>query len=265
MRNVRLTFGDPIMNCLDRPTSLAMDGCCPTESSENLVNDGLHVDLSIPIGDILQAPSYPESCVSGQIPSWHTFPMQDATFDRDLVRKAMKEQRVTQKALADLLGLSAQSAVAKILAGDRKVSYEEGQTIYEFLGLLNTPDFRLVPVIGFTSAGNWREAVEDARGQMPIPNGIAGKQAFGLEVAGDSMNLLIEDGGWVLIDPAQKVPEIGGCYLVHNGQNEVTVKRYREGPQRFEPVSSNPDHKPFLVEATDFSVLGKVVWKGAPV
>jgi phage repressor protein C with HTH and peptisase S24 domain len=53
--------------------------------------------------------------------------------------------------------------------------------------------------------------------------------------------------------------------LIQNGEHEATVKMYQRSPARFEPCSTNEDHKSFLVAETDFTVIGKVVWKGAPV
>lgn len=161
--------------------------------------------------------------------------------------------------------MPSQSAMSNVLNGDRRITADEAAAIYDFLGLKSEPSFRVVPVIGITSAGQWREAVEIPVGHMPVPTDIAGPDAFGLEVCGDSMNKLIEDGGWVLIDPAQKELAPGSCYLIMNGSNEATVKMYCRDPARFEPCSDNPNHRGFLVNSADFSILGKVVWKGAPV
>ena len=100
---------------------------------------------------------------------------------------------------------------------------------------------------------------------MPVPGRLSGRGVFGIEVNGDSMDLLIEDGGLILVDAGQKELAAGGVYLIANSGGEATVKRYRRDPARFEPCSSNPAHQPFLVSDDDFSVLGKVIWKSAPV
>ncbi len=182
-----------------------------------------------------------------------------------MVRTAMKDRGVTQSELARLLGLTSQSAMSNILKSKRRVTADEALKIYTFLGIQAEPDFRVVPVIGITSAGRWREAIEIPVGHMPIPPRIAGKLAFGLEVRGDSMDLLIEDGGWVLIDPDRKELQPGSCYLISNGDHEATVKMYQRDPARFEPCSRNTEHEGFLMSESDFTVIGKVVWKGAPV
>ena len=191
--------------------------------------------------------------------------MREKAFDPDLVREKMKEMKVSQTAMAKLLALPSQSAFSNILLGKRRVTAEEAATVYSFLGIKREPDFRIAPVIGITSAGRWREAIQMPLGYMPIPTSIASDAAFGLEVSGDSMNLLIEDGGWILIDPAKKELSPGSCYLIANPDYEATVKMYQRMPARFEPCSTNDEHKSFLVSETDFTVIGKVVWKGAPV
>lgn len=191
--------------------------------------------------------------------------MLEKAFDPDLVRAKMAERKVTQTAMADLLGLPSQSAFSNILTGKRRITADEAAKVYRFLGIRAEPTFRVAPVIGITSAGRWREAIQMPVGHMPIPIGIAGDDAFGLEVSGDSMNLLIEDGGWILIDPAKKELSPGSCYLISNRDHEATVKMYQRTPARFEPCSDNDEHTSFLVADTDFFVIGKVVWKGAPV
>lgn len=193
--------------------------------------------------------------------------MADATFDRDRVKAAMKDQRVTQAWLAREVGLTHKSAVAKILAGTRDISYAEAVKIYELLRLLpeGATGVQRIPVIGLTSAGNWREAIEMPIWHLTIPSGASGRRAFAVQVVGDSMNKLIRDGGYVVIDPDQKSLNDGKCYLIQNGEHEVTVKAYRNHPARFEPLSDNELHEGFLVSECDFIVLGRVVWTGSPL
>jgi SOS-response transcriptional repressor LexA len=213
-------------------------------------------------------------------------------FDAMLVRQTMKARSISQARLAEMLGFTSQSAVSALLAGKRRVTVDEAAAIYALLGLDERgqaatsaiapaepasarvrdsgagdvlPDYGVVPVIGIAGAGRWREAVEVPLGHMPVPARLAGRGMFGIEVSGDSMDLLIEDGGLILVDAGQKELAPGGVYLIANGRNEATVKRYRRDPARFEPCSSNPAHRPFLISDDDFSVLGKVVWKSAPV
>lgn len=193
--------------------------------------------------------------------------MVDFVFDLEEVRRAMAAGGFSQERLANAVGLTHKSAVAKILNGDRQVKVKEAAKIYEVLRLVpvSHEKTRLVPIIGFTSAGKWREAVEMPLGHMTLPSHIAGAKAFAIEVQGDSMNKLIDDGGWIVIDPDDKVLAAGKSYLIQNADFEVTVKQYQKGPARFEPVSTNDEHEYFLASDHDFIVLGRVVWKGSPL
>jgi len=213
----------------------------------------------------MQEPYHPKCVMPLPISSWQTIRMDEKAFDVELVRQRMKERKVTQTMMAELMGLPSQSAFSNILKGDRRITADEAAIANKFLGITSTPEYRIAPVIGITSAGRWREAIQMPVGHMPIPNKLASEAAFGLEVSGDSMDLLIEDGGWILIDPAKKELHPGSCYLISNREHEATVKMYQRGPARFEPCSRNEEHKSFLVADTDFTVIGKVVWKGAPV
>lgn len=193
--------------------------------------------------------------------------MTESPFDVDLVLAKMQEQKVSQSAIAKLAGLPSQSAFSNIVKGKRRITAVEAATIYRFLGIQNAsqPDVHFVPIIGLTSAGRWREAVEMRTGSMGIPHGKSGKLSFAVQVDGDSMDEVFPNGSYVIIDPDQKELAPGKCYLIQNGDHEVTVKCYRRDPARFVPLSSNPIHQPFLVSDHDFLVLGRVTWKGGPV
>jgi SOS-response transcriptional repressor LexA len=193
--------------------------------------------------------------------------MPETIFDPELVRRTLKERGITVEQFARAVGLPHRSAVNKIFRGERRVQMEEAAKIYSYLGLVSVEHdaVRTVPVIGLTAAGNWREAVEMPIGKMMVPAKEAGARSFAVEVKGDSMDLLIEDGGWIVVDPDDKVLSPGKSYLLQNHDHEVTVKRYQKSPARFEPVSSNPDNVGFLVSDFDPIILGRVVWKGSRV
>lgn len=264
-RDLWLAFSQPVMDRLDRRADPVRYGGCPAKLVENLGDNMLHTPLNIRTSDMMQAPAYAIFAVPPEIPSWQTIRMQDKAFDTDLVLETMKARKVTQTDMARVMGLPSQSAFSNIVKGKRRVTAQEAATAYRFLGIKHETNFRIAPVIGITSAGRWREAIELPLGHMPYPSNIASEAAFGLEVSGDSMDLLIDDGGWVLIDPAKKELHPGSCYLISNSDHEATVKMYQRSPARFEPCSTNSEHKSFLVADAEFTVIGKVVWKGAPV
>lgn len=197
----------------------------------------------------------------------HNRSMPETRFDPDLVRRTLKERGISVEKFSQAVGLPHRSAANKIFKGERRVQIDEATRIYQYLGLIpiEHDSVRVVPVIGLTAAGHWREAVEMPVGKMMVPSSVAGPRSFAVEVKGDSMDLLIEDGGWVVVDPDDKELRPGKSYLLQNGEHEVTVKRYQKLPARFEPVSSNDEHTGFLASDCDPIILGRVVWKGSRV
>lgn len=228
----------------------------------NLAHEADFIRLS----DTRQASFYPYFVEAFELPIWHKSDMA-FSFDKDLVKAEMKRQRITQAQLANAAGLTAQSAVAKIFTGERQVKVEEAARIYALLKLIpgGAEPVKTVPIIGLTSAGNWREAMAVPIGSMSIPRAIGSDQAFAIEVKGDSMDLLIDDGGYVLIDPTQTQLYDGKIYLIENSEYETTVKRYRGNPARFCPMSTNPEHTEFELGKGHYRVIGRVVWKGGVV
>ncbi|CAB4140208.1 LexA SOS-response transcriptional repressors (RecA-mediated autopeptidases) [uncultured Caudovirales phage] len=193
--------------------------------------------------------------------------MADFTFDPALVRDRMKFYGISQAKMARDIGLPSQSAFSNILNGTRKVTVQEAAAIYRILGITFAPEPNVtaIPIIGLANAGSWREAIQMPIGYTAVPNRAAGPKSFALEVSGDSMDLIIEDGGYVVVDPDRKELLPGKCYLIMNGEHEATVKMYQRDPSRFEPCSSNPQHQPFMASDKDFVIVGRVVWKGSPL
>lgn len=235
------------------------------ELLEDVTDDLVHAGYTIRTSDSFQAPCYPISADADCAALWQSGFMDGPAFDPQKVLDAMRERKVNQTVMARVMGLPSQSAFSNILHGKRRVTAEEARLAYDFLGIGNHVGLQLVPIIGITNAGNWREAIQMPLGNVPVPPGKASEEAFALEISGDSMDLLIEDGGYVVVDPRQKELRDGKCYLIQNAAMEATVKCYRRSPARFEPVSSNPDHKGWLVSEVDFIVLGRIVWKAEPL
>ena len=124
-----------------------------------------------------------------------------------------------------------QSAISNILNGSRRVKVEEADIIYSFLGISRSSSVQMVPVIGLACAGNWKEAIlAPPGGMMPIPSNAASRRSFAVEVKGDSMDHLIPDGGFVIVDPEQTQLFSDRVYLIENEEHEAQVKRYRSNP-----------------------------------
>ena len=179
-----------------------------------------------------------------------------------LIQAKAKERRVSQAELARVAGLPSQSAISNVFKGKRRLQIEEANTIKDFLGIVDEPEVQWVPIIGLASAGYWQEAVHTPVRQFPVPRGTGGRRSFGVEIKGDSMNLLLPEGGWAVVDPDQRDLFTGRVYLIQNDDNEATVKRYCGDPARFEPVSDNPEYQPFTLAERPYAVIGRVVSYG---
>jgi repressor LexA len=118
-----------------------------------------------------------------------------------------------------------------------------------------------VPLIGEVAAGQPILAVENVEAYIPVATSLARGQwtYFILRVNGDSMDRAgIEDGDLVLVrkqDTAQ-----AGEHVVALIDERATVKRLRIARDALllEPVSTNPIHKPIVVDR-DFRIQGVVV------
>ena len=118
-----------------------------------------------------------------------------------------------------------------------------------------------VPLVGAVSCGTPVLAEENIETYIPISTNIAkpGHEYFLLRADGDSMDQAeINDGDYVLVK--QQLDAESGDYVVALIDNESTVKELqkKQGFVSFLPRSSNPNHKPIILD-TDASIQGVVV------
>jgi repressor LexA len=118
-----------------------------------------------------------------------------------------------------------------------------------------------VPLIGNVAAGTPILAVENVETRIPISERIARPphQYFLLRVHGDSMDRAgIADGSLALIRQQETADQ--GDRVVALIDDEATIKRLKLTGEMaiLEPVSSNPRHKPIVVD-DEFRVQGVVV------
>jgi repressor LexA len=121
---------------------------------------------------------------------------------------------------------------------------------------------RMVPLIGEIAAGDWALAVREPLGWVPVIDRVGGPRCFALKPKGDSMNLIADEDSYVVFDPDQLALEEGKVYAIASEGDLATFKRYRSDPPRLEPVSSNPEHKPIMVGAEPFVVIGRATYVG---
>lgn len=118
-----------------------------------------------------------------------------------------------------------------------------------------------VPVVGTVAAGLPILAVENIEAVIPVSEKIARPphRYFFLHVKGDSMNRAgIKHGSLALV--RQQETARAGENVVALIDDDATIKRLKlaGGMVILEPVSSNPEHKPIVMDR-DFRVQGVVV------
>ena len=137
---------------------------------------------------------------------------------------------------------------------------------------IRNPDLKnklfLIPIVGKVAAGQPILVEENIEGYLPIdplmyhltsPDGF-----FFLKIQGESMNKLIKNGSYALIKKQDYAENGNVIVAIVNGDNEATVKRYKQLNEQFvmlEPVSEDSSFQPITIDLknTKFSIIGKVV------
>ena len=129
-----------------------------------------------------------------------------------------------------------------------------------------------VPSYGSIAAGTPIEMVE-VKDSQPVPVKVHERfpKAFLLKVEGESMNRILPNGSYALIDPAQKEPISGKPYAVCVNGYDATIKRVVKLSNGFEltPDSTDPTFRPIVYDfnepGTDpVTIIGRVVFYVIP-
>lgn len=122
----------------------------------------------------------------------------------------------------------------------------------------------LVPVISWVSASglvqsDYVSEIESAP-KKPVAGLYPHGQWIALRVEGDSMDRISPPDSVIFVDTSQKTLVPNACYVIADEGGRATYKRWRPSPDRWEPVSTNPEHEPIFV-APDRSprIVGRVV------
>lgn len=130
-----------------------------------------------------------------------------------------------------------------------------------------------VPLYGRIAAGTPIEMVE-VEDTQPVPVKVHERHpdAFLLRVEGESMNRVLPNGCFALVDPCDEVVRDGAAYAVCVNGYDATIKRVRRLANGFElaPDSVDPTFRPTVYDygepGTDrVTVIGRVVYYVLPV
>lgn len=185
------------------------------------------------------------------------------------IRELREERGMTLEQLGAEVSEVTPATISKLEKGQMRLTLEYMQDIARALGVPlqdlvapNPIQFRSVRVLGSITAGNWREAVEDAQGDIPVPPDIGGYRTFALRVQGDSMDKIAAEATYVTIDPDDLDLHDGKFYAVANGDGETTFKKYCSAPARLEPCSTNPAHRTIKLGHHPVQIIGRITFAG---
>lgn len=77
------------------------------------------------------------------------------------------------------------------------------------------------------------------------------------------MDLLVDDGATVVVDPDDRVLFNNRYYVVLNDEGEATFKQFKSDPARLVPCSSNAAHQEIVLGGAPFDVVGRIIWRAA--
>lgn len=116
-----------------------------------------------------------------------------------------------------------------------------------------------IPYLAWVSAGAMmREDVSDeALGVLRVADLSASGDWIALKVVGDSMDRISPPESVIFVDRKDRNLVVNACYVIADDEGNATYKRFRSGPHRFEPVSTNASHEPIFPE-NDPIIVGRV-------
>ncbi|BBL71098.1 LexA family protein [Methylogaea oryzae] len=114
-----------------------------------------------------------------------------------------------------------------------------------------------VPVVSWVAAGNWREMIEDDEHKSIAVTCKVGRNAYALQIKGDSMEPVFPNGSYIVVDPDLE-PRPGNYVVVRlNETHEATFKQLivEGGIQYLKPL--NPRY-PIMEVRQEASFCGVV-------
>ncbi|WP_413509890.1 helix-turn-helix domain-containing protein [Carnobacterium maltaromaticum] len=129
-----------------------------------------------------------------------------------------------------------------------------------------------IPLMGIVTAGQPLEMYDNPEEiQVPVDIANAYPNSYLLQVDGDSMNKLVPDGSYVLIQKTKEL-DSGEVGVVAVNGTEATLKRFFKAgnnivlqPESYNPIHSNQFYDCSKGECNEIRIIGKLVWHMAPL
>ena len=184
----------------------------------------------------------------------------------EIIRTLRERQGMNQATLAQRLGYTDRSSIAKIETGKVDLSQSKLQQLMEIFHVpihtllgLEPPATRQIPILGTIACGAPILAQEHIDGYTDVPAAIHAD--FALICKGDSMiNARIFDGDIVYTRQQEQVENGEIAAVLIDG--EATLKRVRLYPDSISLEPENPMYRPLILwgeEMNSARILGKAV------
>lgn len=209
----------------------------------------------------------------------------------DAIKRLIKEKYGSIPKFAKAIGLPASSIYSSLERGIANTRTELSDKIYRSLNIdwetaklddnyqclklkVATPNTNMVdvPLYGAIAAGTPIE-MTPVENTQPIPAKVheLHPNAFLLKVEGNSMNRVLPNGSYALIDPCKTVERDGAPYAVCVNGYDATIKRVRKLNNGFQlvPDSTDPTYETKTYNYNEpgtqtITVIGRVVYYVLP-
>lgn len=192
------------------------------------------------------------------------------------LKRLRQEKKLTQQKLADILGIS-RSAIGMYENGEREPDFETLEAIADFFNvrldeLISSKKDNIVPLdsdmvfmrpIYDSAAAGFNVLAQDTIiGYAPTYISTSSEQEkyIWVNVVGDSMSPLIDDGSRILLKKQESV-DSGQIAVALIDDEEAVVKKVKYGDNWIELISINPYYPPRRFENGDMNrvkILGLV-------
>jgi repressor LexA len=169
----------------------------------------------------------------------------------------------TLEEIARGLNLASVATVHKHIAnlqekGVLKKEWNRGRSL-ELLPLSPRGGGVEVPLLGYVSAGEPIEAIEDSQ-VISLPEDLVGRgRTYVLKVRGDSMiDEHIRDGDFVIVEERQWA-ENGETVIALIRNSEATLKKYYRENGRIRLQPANPQMEPIILKEEEVKIQGVVI------
>ena len=190
------------------------------------------------------------------------------------IKKRRIQLNMNQTELAERVGYSGKSMIARVEAGEVDLSTSK---IFDFAKALNTtasalmgldgivPELRkgYLPLYGSVCAGDGIFADSCVEDWISVGNAYNADEYFVLNIKGDSMEPEMHDGDYVVVKKQDTAQDNDYVIALVNGDEGVCkqLKRYKEGMAL---VSLNPQYPPRYFSEEEVTgipvrIIGKVV------